>query len=352
MREKLGYSAYGKFILITALAKVLLVDNSLSVLGGGAFLVPLIALAGGIALIFLLDRNRLRGGLCPADGAAPTWPQRLVMLLFFAAILMEVTANASRMTLTMKHDTFLTTGESTIAAVVLAAMVAGAFFGLTGMDGAGKIGLVLSFIVLILGLWAAYSNYDPFRVLPLVREDWKDYLWAGLQWTMAFWPVALLWVFPQKPSDTPRIKKFGIRGACYGALWGGGILLACLMVRSPYSAQPGFSPVSFLFEQATMGRSFYRLDPILSVAISCMGVVSGALGLYVCGILLKRIVGLPDVRPAVVLMGMACLCAIQWSLTPGSPLWGIGSDVESWSIWFFLGGIVLGLITGRRRAHG
>ncbi len=61
MREKLGYSAFGKFILITSLAKVLLVDNSLSILGGGAFLVPLIALVGGVALIFLLDQNRLRG---------------------------------------------------------------------------------------------------------------------------------------------------------------------------------------------------------------------------------------------------------------------------------------------------
>lgn len=351
MREKLGYSAFGKFILITSLAKVLLVDNSLSILGGGAFLVPLIALVGGVALIFLLDQNRLRGGLCPLDGETSTLSQRMVMILFLVAILMEVTANVSRMTLTMKYDTFLTTGESTIAAVVLAAMVAGAFFGLTGMDGAGKIGLVLSFLVLILGLWAAYSNYDPFRVLPLVREDWKDYVRAGLQWIMAFWPIVLLWVFPQKSSDTPRIKKFGIRGACFGALWGGGILLACLMVRSPYSVQPGFSPVSFLFEQATMGRSFYRLDPILSVAITCLGVVSGALGLYVCGILVKRIVGLPDVRPAVVLIGMACLCAIQWSLTPGSPLWGMGSDVESWSVWFLLGGIALGLLTGRRMRH-
>ena len=101
-----------------------------------------------------------------------------------------------------------------------------------------------------------------------------------------------------------------------------------------------------------MGRSFYRLDPILSVAITCLGVVSGALGLYVCGILVKRIVGLPDVRPAVVLIGMACLCAIQWSLTPGSPLWGMGSDVESWSVWFLLGGIALGLLTGRRIRHG
>ncbi len=40
MREKLGYSAFGKFILITSLAKVLLVDNSLSILGGGAFWFP------------------------------------------------------------------------------------------------------------------------------------------------------------------------------------------------------------------------------------------------------------------------------------------------------------------------
>lgn len=106
MREKLGYSAFGKFILITSLAKVLLVDNSLSILGGGAFLVPLIALVGGVALIFLLDQNRLRGGLCPLDGETSTLSQRMVMILFLVAILMEVTANVSRMTLTMKYDTF------------------------------------------------------------------------------------------------------------------------------------------------------------------------------------------------------------------------------------------------------
>ncbi len=63
----------------------------------------------------------------PTDGETSTLSQRMVMILFLVAILMEVTANVSRMTLTMKYDTFLTTGESTIAAVVLAAMVAGAF---------------------------------------------------------------------------------------------------------------------------------------------------------------------------------------------------------------------------------
>ncbi len=131
---------------------------------------------------------------------------------------------------------------------------------------------------------------------------------------------------------------------------GGGILLACLMVRSPYSVQPGFSPVSFLFEQATMGRSFYRLDPILSVAITCLGVVSGALGLYVCGILVKRIVGLPDVRPAVVLIGMACLCAIQWSLTPGSPLWGWEAMWKAGAFGFSLGELRWGFFDGKEDA--
>ena len=221
MREKLGYSAFGKFILITSLAKVLLVDNSLSILGGGAFLVPLIALVGGVALIFLLDQNRLRGGLCPLDGETSTLSQRMVMILFLVAILMEVTANVSRMTLTMKYDTFLTTGESTIAAVVLAAMVAGAFFGLTGMDGAGKIGLVLSFLVLILGLWAAYSNYDPFRVLPLVREDWKDYVRAGLQWIMAFWPIVLLCCLLYTSQEGWGVRFPGCHYAAFGEDPGG-----------------------------------------------------------------------------------------------------------------------------------
>ncbi|MBE5780249.1 MAG: hypothetical protein E7328_00280 [Clostridiales bacterium] len=350
MSDRLGHASYGKFILLAAISKVLLMDRSYMALGGGGFLLPLFAAALMAGLMVMLHRGGRRAFVLK-NGQRPDGAMRIAMGLVALGIFFEVVSLVGSTAVNMKYETFLTTDEGQLAAAVLGAMALAAIQGLTGLEGAGKIGLVVTLLILLLVLSAGYSNYDGFRIFPLLSGDGRQYVLPLMEWLMAFWPVVLLWVFPKKEVHAPEMIKSGLKGILWGGLWCAVVYLGCVLVRSPFSAQPGYSPVEFLFEQATMGRAFYRLDPLISIAITMVTVVTGALALSVCGVLLQQIIGLPHKRPVVALTAALALLVLYWVLTPGSPLWGSLAMIRSLAPGLMLSGLLLRTVWGRSGCH-
>ena len=321
-RQRLGAKAVSRLTMCAMVTRAMTVDASM-VEDAGAFVVciPALALLFGEGILLAVRRSRRQVAQLRTRDATHTAHLKegygmSGISAFFLCLFFLLTAAQllTRLASFIHSYSFSAVDGTTLLAAAAIAMTAVAFTRFLGMESVLHMGLWPMLGIVGLALIAAWSTYEPLRLLPMLpTQPWRA-VWAVASYLTCVWPVLLPYVFTTETAGGQPLLRACRRGLLFGTIWATLLLLAAVLCRSPFAQQAQISPVMALFAGGHLGRYLYRLDPLMSISLSIGAVVSGAFCLFAGASLCCRLLKIPHLRPAIAFVGgvTATLAAVLW----------------------------------------
>lgn len=328
MKGRIGAKEIWATVVVTLIGRLVFMDpvTFVSAPGQSAWMMPLIALPIGLALVWLAKKLSAYGGpvqcLTRALGAPAG---KLLALAWSVWLVLLMALSVSKMAAMTRYYFFPLTDVTQTVALHVLPMCLIAFGGAVCIARSSRLLWAIPFVAMVVLLAVNVPNLTWSNLSPAWGAGPGQTAQNGVLFSATFWTVLGVWFW----SRETHMQGPTVKATCWALVFSSVLLSAvmlCMTATMGTSAyQNTVSPLYTIASNMDLGRFLQRLGPVFFFCWVVSTFVSGAFVLQIAGQTMSQALEVKDQRP--VIAGLTALTLGVAALMVQGPLAGLSDTL-------------------------